>query len=462
MGSLGWLDDIESGHFETELLSLSITKGTGERFSGQGFLSWSRDTGAEIRAITDGSATLDNEFRELLQGRGPKLGQIIPDAAYARLEALTLDGQTVTIDRLHPDGYTLWEQHPSVVWRIDQSSVGSRLTVTKPKAGGAHHVVDILLSNAVLAMWPRRSTTNWKCLEATSQFGAVCGSARPNGLARVNVEYADHCDPIKLVNAISVAFSFLAGRMVYVDAYELHGQEGVVRALLPRPRLKTERIAFYPPLGSMPDLELSRFCEPLLAKAIDFFYESANDPVATYLNACLSTRDAPFSAQSLIACTCLEGLAKGLARQVGFTEAITNQQKEQVTAFLKKQKFEHGLIGRFSGFMGKLNEKSGANAISEWAAAGFLGFDDADKRAWRMLRNQTAHGNLQLFGTDFDTNQEMVSSRDRVHNMINKLILHAIGFTGQYFDYATWKPSAFPSEAEQGQLAAAAKSEETA
>jgi hypothetical protein len=327
--------------------------------------------------------------------------------------------------------------------------------------GETRRFADVLLSNAILVMWPRRGRANWECLEAESQFGTVCSSARPNGLARVTVEYADHCDPVKLVNAISVALSFLAGRIVYVDAYEIHGQEGVVRALLPRTRPKTEKMSFFPPLGSMPFC-LVEFYEPLLARAVDFFYEASDNSVATYLNACLASCDAPFSAHALIACTCLEGLAKRLAKQLGLTVAITDQQKEQVTAFLRGQNFENDLIGRFSGFMGKLNEKSGANAISEWAATGFLGFNDADKKAWRTLRNQTAHGNLQLFGTDFDSNQEMVGSRDRVHNMINRLVLHVMGFTGRYFDYATWKPSSFPPQVEEGKLAGNGKSEEIA
>jgi hypothetical protein len=50
-----------------------------------------------------------------------------------------------------------------------------------------------------------------------------------------------------------------------------------------------------------------------------------------------------------------------------------------------------------------------------------------------------------VFGDDDDSKQEALAKRDRIYNIFNKLVLHAMGYTGPYFDYSRWAVSQWPS-----------------
>jgi hypothetical protein len=104
------------------------------------------------------------------------------------------------------------------------------------------------------------------------------------------------------------------------------------------------------------------------------------------------------------------------------------------------------MVGRFRSFASKVNAKTAANAISDWCRSGFLGFDAKDKRAWDF-RNKSAHGNFALYGEEFEERQESVARVARLSNMFNKLVMHAIGYVGKYFDYATHEDRDFPPAA---------------
>lgn len=72
-----------------------------------------------------------------------------------------------------------------------------------------------------------------------------------------------------------------------------------------------------------------------------------------------------------------------------------------------------------------------------------LGFDSADKKAWDF-RNKSAHGNFSLYGGEFTSRKSSVANRDRLANMVNKLVMHAIGYEGKYLDYGSHSEQEFP------------------
>jgi hypothetical protein len=60
------------------------------------------------------------------------------------------------------------------------------------------------------------------------------------------------------------------------------------------------------------------------------------------------------------------------------------------------------------------------------------------------VRHPSAHGTLDLFGDSDSQKQASLENRNRVFNMLNKLVLKLVGYDGSYFDYAAWKPAKVP------------------
>lgn len=426
-----WFDHITHGQIETELVDLRLASGRYGEFHGQGFLRWDRAKGVEIRALTKGGTALS---QRLWQGPGLNEGHLIPSDRYLRLDAKSCAGHTISIDRLSYDGCTTYSNHDCVVWQLDNSHLQSPVMFLKGAPAAKATFTEILFSNAADLNWPRRSPSNQRCLQATSMFGDLVALELPDGDLSVAVESSSKNEAGRLVNAVSMAFSFWAGKLLRVVAYEARDENATECRLFPhRATFKTKGVA--PPLGPMLRPALVTQHEELLKNAIDCFGNDDAEQIGTLLQASLCyPNDLPFSVQVLISCSALEGLAKGHATTKA-VEAISEKQKADVEAFLKERCFPNDLIERFRGFMGTLNASSASNSITRWCKSGFMGFTSEDWDAWK-LRNKPAHGNLSLFGGDFQEKQENVAKRDRIRNMINKLVMAAIGYRGKYYDYA--------------------------
>jgi hypothetical protein len=125
-----WLGKIATGRFETEIVPLTLQNGYGDSFEGQGSLIWTIEHGVQIDAMTSGSEIL---LKRLGQSPCP-VGHIIPAEDYLQLHGQTRNGEQVAIDRIRPGDYSLNVGHPTVVWKIPQSSVYSNVSFTEPKA----------------------------------------------------------------------------------------------------------------------------------------------------------------------------------------------------------------------------------------------------------------------------------------------------------------------------------------
>lgn len=430
MHPFGFLHAINAGSFESELLSLAITMGTGEVFHGQGFLSWTRNRGPRIKAITDGGQTLNDHFRAI-GGRLRDVGQLMPEAKFATLEAVARDGAQIQIARLDPNHYDVRTDHPAVLWRFTRRSILSSLRLTSLKPSTDRYA-EFLVSGTVTFDWPRRTPANQACFDFRCGLGRLIGIKTRRGLWRITLEPTDACDIERAATAIIVALSFWTGSVAQIVAYESTEADAVRRVLRSSRQTPSDTIA--PPLGYTTWLELVECHESLLAKAIDFFYLPEHDQIASSLFAFQGSEAASFTSHALISCAVLEGLAQRLAG-VSVLETISPQQHEQVEEFLKQSGFPSELVNRIRGFVGTLNTPSGANAISAWAKTGFLGINEEDRQAWKALRNAAAHGKFSLFEGPFDKRRQRVHERNCVYNLINKLILHAIGYQGKYFDY---------------------------
>ena len=139
----------------------------------------------------------------------------------------------------------------------------------------------------------------------------------------------------------------------------------------------------------------------------------------------------------------LEGIAKEISNSTGIQQEISPELGGKVERCLADSGLPGEISKRFLSFVTKVNAPTVANAISGWCKTGFLGFDADDWKAWNY-RNKSAHGNFALLGSSFDERKLSVPKRDRLANMINKLVMYAIGYEGKYLDYATHSEQEFP------------------
>lgn len=437
-----WFSQVQKGRLETELLDLNLKSDHHGEFSGQGFLSWDRNNGIEICALTDGGERLTQRIWSGAQQL--QIGCLIPPEWYLRLNATARSGDSIEVDRLCFDGYDVYSSHECVAWRLEKAHVRSAADFS----GGARlekaDSVSILFANGHGLPWPRRSASDQGCLQASTRLGEVVAYEILNGDVLVQLELPSPHDVHLTINTVCMAFCFWSGRLLDVVGYEARQDDATRCRVFPTPPTRTIT-SVAPPPGHMFSRALEAHHEELLKHAVNFFMVSENQTLGTLLQANVSCPDVSFSLGILISCSVLEGIAKQIAKCSQANVAISAAQKSGVEAFLHSSQYPLELIQRFQGFMGRMNAPTGANALSEWCRTRFLDFTGEDWEAWDF-RNRSAHGNLSLYGDDFEDRKNSVAKRDRIHNMINKLVLHVIGYRGKYFDYATHQAQDFPPQ----------------
>ena len=433
-----WLDHFQYGRFSSELLSMAIKTPTRD-FHGEGFLWWNKKYGARIRALTDGA----QELNKLCSGAQPLgVGDLIRSDRYATVDATTQQGEAVHISRLSPHCYSISTASPTTIWKFGQKEILSAVTFTQAIDGHDDALTELLLTNAKRMVWPRSFPTSltFEC------NNCIVDAWKHNGFARFRIRHKSGCTLFALIGGLLTTFTFWTGCVVQAIAFEHRNAQARVRRIFRLPSVGHSQPAF-PPLGVMRDLEVNP--EPFLAKCLDFFCDEQNGDVATLIYALAVSSETTFSANSLIACTCLEGMAKRIAErdQRPLLPAEKQKQVDQrklVGQFLEENDVAPTLVNRFKGVLDNVNRVNGANAIRDWCKTGFLDFSPDDATAFSSLRNTTAHGTLDVFGEDDDTKQRSITKRNRVYNMLNKLVLHAIGYEGTYFDYGDWTSKPFP------------------
>lgn len=140
------------------------------------------------------------------------------------------------------------------------------------------------------------------------------------------------------------------------------------------------RNLFCPLLSHDPRLRVS--CEPLLSKATEFFRTDAGKQAGNLLHMCHMSLDSTFTIQALVVCVVLESLVKLLGPSKPPHTTVTGEQKEKIVACLQGIGLGERVVGRFSGFIEKMDDASPKNQLHAWAADGFLGITPEDAAAW--------------------------------------------------------------------------------
>jgi len=245
--------------------------------------------------------------------------------------------------------------------------------------------------------------------------------------------------------AIARAFGFVLGRRCVIRGQEEISEAREIRRLdtrLPQTTVNT----LLQPLGCQ--FEYMQNVERLLGLAIDFFLTELGERVVRYLYLCWDTADNSQLTRLAMSSICVEGLIRAAAETMGPTQPLIAQ--ADLGAFRDWLKippagFSQAFLNRLNGLTGMFSSLSGNEIFRNWMSRGVLGVTREDFQAWSEMRHPSAHGEFAVAGSQ-DELQARVSRHDRVQNLLNKILLQLMGYTGVYIDYSQpgYTPAEFP------------------
>ena len=145
---------------------------------------------------------------------------------------------------------------------------------------------------------------------------------------------------------------------------------------------------------------------------------------------------------------CLEGILGIVSQGPPSRSGESAQDREKFENWIKSN--PDGVSDRFAnrlrGFLGMLGQRRPVDALRDWQEHGILSVAKEDVDAWQNTRNPSAHGKLVGPAPDRDQLQTRMSRYHRLQNLINRIVLHLVGFRGRYVDYAQpgWVETDFP------------------
>lgn len=439
--NLDWLDILSSDRHEFSVPELTVSSEEFGEFAGNGHVSWNAEKGIRIRAVTAGGQKL----AQLSSYPIANLGELIPRATYVAFSGSTQDGWMATTDKSHRDGYSTNSVRPEVSWDLTTTGV----TLKRSSGLPSEEKLRILLGPQ-LPIWPRKtettvnnkyfghSTTEFDWLTTLCSFGRVSARKRSGNWFEVCVQPLDGQSLPKandLYRAVAQAFSFFLGRRCVSRGFEDTRRHSDTRRLETR-ALHTTRNCFLGPIGSQ--LEAMSSVESLLGLTIDFFLSELGVRVAQFLHLCWDTLDNAHSTRITVDSICVEGLMGVASEILGPTQPRVAQ--DDLAKFKQllqhgPQNFSHDFSKRLEGLMGMFRNLSPSDIFRDWIERGVLSVTKDDVKAWKDLRNRSAHGRLTPV-EETGALQARVSQHDRIQNLINKIALQLIGYSGIYIDYS--------------------------
>jgi hypothetical protein len=456
-----WLDILQRGTYEVSAPALTVTSDEIGTLKGSGHFSWNADSGIRIQAATDGRDTLT---RLSLGGFGMP-GRLINHATYLTFAGRTQDNWAIEADAMPRGGYRTHSNLPDVVW--DLGTTG--LTLRRETTGQTRRVLRILMG-PVPPGWTRwtetevrnevfgsqLNTRDWLITDCS--IGRVAARQRSDEWFEVGVLPHDGepmCEAVTVCKAVARAFGFVLGRRCVIRGHEEINENKETRRLDTH-YTKVTRKTLLQPLGWQG--EFLQNVERLLGLAIDFFLTERGERVAEYLFLCWDTADNSHQTQLAMSSICFEGLLRVAAEMLGPTQPQVDS--ADLTAFQTWLRtapagFSPQFLKRLGGLPGTFKNLSANDIFRDWVSRGILGVTRDDSKAWSDTRHPSAHGRLAAAGNR-DELQTRVTRHARVQNLLNKILLQLMGYTGVYIDYAQpgYPPAEFPYVTPQEEAAA--------
>lgn len=101
-------------------------------------------------------------------------------------------------------------------------------------------------------------------------------------------------------------------------------------------------------------------------------------------------------------------------------------------------------MNRVKGCLSQLRHGSSLDTLWRWAREGKLGLSEEDARAWKH-RNPASHGKFLFMDPELDKRAPAHRMHERLKGVVNKLLLHGMGYDGRYSDYGSYRLLEFPA-----------------
>lgn len=454
MSEHDWIAVLARDHLALTLPVLTLVQGGIPRFQGSGQIAWDKNSGVKIRAVTDGAPELRKSFGRI----GASVGKLIPLETYISATGKTQDGWDISTVAVPRQGYSVSFESPHVLWDITSDG----LTLTRslpPRVRPQRRMIRALLEPPP-KHWPRRTTTevhneffggmssqaDW--LQVTTRLGTLVARRQSDRAFEVRLLFETNAstdDPFEITHAVARAFGFALGRRIWI-----YGLEDVTvdreRRELYLYREPTDN-SLRPPLGD--GIVYLEHVESLLGSAVDFFLTAQGREVAEHLELCWDTADNDFTTSITVVAITLESLLRMASKSVAIGEPrYTSDDRDALLSWiearvgLRTRRF----LDRVHSFVNSLDHQRPIDVFWSFHRQGLLGVTPEDIDAWQHSRNRAAHGALAGTRPGREELQRRFDRILRVHNLINRIVLHFIGYTGSYIDYgeAGWPDTQFP------------------
>lgn len=448
-----WLDILLNGAFEVTLPTLTLGQKDSAQFLGSGHLNWQVNSGVRVQAKTNGAEELSKNFGHL----GISPGKIIPPERHILAMGCTPDGWDVQTSPVSFPGLSLHWDSPHVIW--DFVSPGLSLTRAKRNHGRGHVLRGLL--GPPPKRWIRATETevhnkyfglrsfelDWLLVE--TRLGPVAARQRSNQWFEIKVEVNEVCPdtkPLDILFVVATAFSFVLGRRVFIRGFEDNSADRETRYLEASDQ-EPSKNHLPMPLGNASAYQAN--IEALVSQAIDFFSTPSGKQVAQYLYLYWNTADDLFPTQLAVASIAVEGLLQVASESSADKDpGWTSADRTLLEKWLKesRDRLSTRFGNRVEGFMVGLDHKRPMDILRDWQARGLLAINDDDIKAWRETRNPAVHARFSIFAPEYNKLQTQFNDFYRVLNLMNRIVLQLIGYSGLYVDYAqpNWPETDFP------------------
>jgi len=449
--TVDWIDTLLGGNHEFNVPTLTVSSSEIGKLSGNGSVRWNAETGIRIQAVTDGREAV------MTGSSNVSWGQLIDPATYCTFAGLTDDGWNFASVPEPRGGLTTSSNLPTVMWDLRVRSIILERQSTRRSGCSLR-----MLMEPDLPSWVRNThtTVNSEAFGEQSaircntlvfdcNIGRVSARRRTNEWFEVQLEISkSHSEDniFKLRMAILMAFSFMCGRLYNIRGHE-HISEFTRSRWLHRSITSSKISNMHKPIGIYVDY--MKNAERLLGLAVNFFLTPIGEKVADFLCLCWDTVDNSFNTKLAVTSICLEGLLRVAAEHMGTSHtAQRTSEHEQFEIWLKSNPNGHSerFLKRLKGCVGDFKRLGANDILHDWVNRKVVGVTKEDIEAWKKIRNASAHGYVDRSDNRCKL-QNQLYQHDRVENLINKIVLQLMGYTGDFIDYAHCgiSSSPFPS-----------------
>ena len=432
---------VTSGSFDRLLPHLTISNSSGELKEGSGRITWGIESGIRFEGATGGEdADLIGIFNFLHLGNRS-----------LTLSGLSKEGEQISSNQIYERDFGLNSGTDYRIWDVDLQSftIEDSLLFANPKKVTAcfrtiKNIRCVRETNTTNDNpFFRRGQKKFDWLAFYCGYGFVCiekvDGGNANALIFVKEGIEDH---ERWLESIRLSISFIESRTIQLVGYETTIDD--VRKVKLYRSVRTSKRDFAPPAQ---ECQLTDH-ENMLGCCVNFFHTEQGRKLSDSLRMCWDVADNYSSVAALVACSAIEALLDILKNRHEMARKATDdqvQEQRKLIVELNKSPDMHGsrFVRRVSGL---LNDKSKVDVnfvLDDWAKRGLMNIEMEDVKAWKELRHPVSHGAL-LFNVFHDNSVEVNRQKYfRVLNLLNKLTLQAIGYTGSHYDQRTYTTSEF-------------------